>query len=228
MYILPSAKKKEKNASLARRRLLTFLPMVACCSLFARTNVVAQAKIGKEPIPRKSIQRHIDSLTIYLNRIRTLKADIEQTNPNGSKQTGTLMMKRPGLMNLSYHPPSKIQIIADSRSLIVVDPTLEEANYIPLAETPAYFFLQRVIDLGPEKVQFLNFKEDDRTMFFDVSSAEVENVGMLRMIFQKRPLSLLGWSIIEPDNTQTVIFLKDLKINVAVDEASFRFSNPWQ
>jgi outer membrane lipoprotein-sorting protein len=212
--------------SLSRRKILISSSLALLLSPFAQT---ISAQEISDRVDRAPIQSSIDAITLYLNNIRTLKAEIiQRSSRNNNQLSGNISIKRPGFLHLEYNKPSPITLIADSRSLIIVDKNLKEVQSIPLSQTPAHFFLQRVIDLSPRKIAILDYSINENSLTFDVTSSEVENQNRLRISFLKKPFSLLGWTLVEPDNHTTEIFLKKLQINTPVDESLFAFKNPWK
>lgn len=196
--------------------------VVLCLSIIAPV-----ASSSADEIDRKQIQQYIDGITVYLNKIRTLQSEILQINPDGSRSTGFLTIKRPGYLNLKYYHPSAITLIADSKSLIISDGTLQKNQYLNLADTPANFFLQRIIDLSPRKISILKYEINEKTLQFDITSSEVENTQKLTVLFQKRPLSLLAWYIHNQDGSKTQVFLKKVILGNKVDDSLFKPNPEW-
>ena len=63
----------------------------------------------------------------YLTKLKFLKADFSQTNADGTKSSGAILIKRPGRMRFEYYKPDKTLVLVSAGALAIFDPKGDEA-----------------------------------------------------------------------------------------------------
>ena len=110
--------------------------LVACAAcLGAGTPVFA------EKIPLAAIESYIESIT-------TARGTFEQINPDKSRVTGQLILKRPWRARFDYDAPVNSSVIAAAGSLTIVDGKSDSKQVYPLNKTPLVHLLRPNVDLS--------------------------------------------------------------------------------
>ncbi len=94
----------------------------------------------------------LQAVNTYFNSVDTIEGKFVQTGPDGSQATGYFVIDRPGKMRFRYAPPSKIDIVADGKTVAVDDKAAQQQTLMLLSETPLRFLLDKNIDLTKEAV----------------------------------------------------------------------------
>lgn len=157
----------------------------------------------------------------YLNRLQSIVTRIEQINPDGRKQQGTLYIKKPGQLRLIYEPMNTIDLIADGRRLIRYDWRTRESESVSLSNTPLNFLLEKNIVLQ-DQVEVKQIIPGPRWTQIIVQSKDDPEAGQIKLVFQNNPLKLIRWVITDPNGQKTVVTLTDFRTNIAIDPKIFR------
>src|SRR3984885_8854033 len=77
----------------------------------------------------------------WLDAARFMSADFVQIGPNGRRSEGTLSVARPGRMRFEFTDPPRLEVVADGRSVAIVDKKLNTQDEYFIAQTPLKFLL---------------------------------------------------------------------------------------
>lgn len=162
--------------------------------------------------------------------IRTLFADIVQTNPNGSTMTAKLYVHRPvgkaGEMRLVYNPPSKIEIMAAKNLLVHYDGHRDHSQSMALANSPVAFLL--LGNLHDHVILIHIIRHHPQTTLI-MKSKKDPNAGTIHLVFNdtamKNPklFPLVGWSIHDSYGKITHIALKNAQKDIPMPKGAFEF-----
>lgn len=178
------------------------------------------------PLHAESVSEHTNNTPLlrqietYLNKIKTLKASFEQSNPDGSLQSGLFFLQRPGKMRLKYNPPAQHIIISDGNFLIFYNPDLDERTNVPLDATPAEFLVKDEVNLSRD-TKILDIVEGDNTYRVTLARQEDPDSGTLTLVFETSPLALKEWIIQDQNDSVTHVILKNLQEGVTLPSALF-------
>ncbi|MEJ0061626.1 MAG: outer membrane lipoprotein carrier protein LolA [Alphaproteobacteria bacterium] len=161
----------------------------------------------------------------YINARRTIASKFIQTTDDGQTVTGTLLISRPGRMNLSYDTPLKDFIIADGSFIYMWDGELEQSTTIPLGGSLADLILRENLRLDGD-VRVTNIKHGSKTVEITVAEAKNPDVGTMTLLFETEPFILHGWRVQDAQNRTTTIALQGMREGVDIPERSFRFIPP--
>ena len=161
----------------------------------------------------------------YMNASKTWEATFEQLNPNGSLYQGKFFLQRPGKMCLIYTYPKTQTMIADGSWLIIQDKENDELTTLALKDTPAEFFLRESIRFS-EGVTVTDFSAEDGRLKVTLVRAQEPETGSLTLTFTQAPLQLIQWITIDANQLKTVVNLKDIQRDVALDPKIFVFNHP--
>lgn len=161
----------------------------------------------------------------YLNERTTFSSQFIQTTDSGQTATGTLLVKRPGKMNLTYDPPLKDFIIADGSFVYMWDGELGQSNTLPLGGSLADLFLRANLKLAGD-VQVTKVMHEANRLEVTVRQAEDPEQGTLTLLFEDQPLIFRGWRINDAQSRATTVALQNMQENVAAPSQSFVFVPP--
>ncbi len=201
------------NAAMIRS--LVFIIALSLCS-GARAQQPAAPPVDLAALAR---------IQTYLNGLRTLSSKFVQTTSQGSFAEGELILARPGRMKIAYAPPTPIEIYADGIWITYVDHELKEANRVPISATPAEVLLRDRIVFG-DRVAVSALTDRNGAWNLHLKEAGEEKSGTLTLVFDKEPLRLAGWSVIDPQQVRTTIRLLDPRFNTTIDLRALVYHAP--
>lgn len=161
----------------------------------------------------------------YLNARSTFSSQFIQTTDSGQTTTGTLLVSRPGKMNLAYDPPLKDFIIADGSFVYMWDGELGQSNTLPLGGSLADLFLRANLKLSGD-VQVTKVAHEANRLEVTVRQAEDPDQGTLTLLFEDKPFIFRGWRIKDAQSRVTTIALQNVQENVPAPSQSFVFVPP--
>jgi outer membrane lipoprotein-sorting protein len=179
-----------------------------------------------EPLEEQEQARIFTEIEAYFDSVNTLQARFLQYNMDGSVYPGAVMIDRPGHMRIEYDEPVPYKIIANGEFYIFVDEQMEEASYIPLGLTPANILLRQPLELEEALIVDQAVRTDDM-LFVTVREKESPDAGSLTLGFREAPLSLLQWTVIDPQGAVTRVALREVRTGMELADDLFVFNNPW-
>ena len=145
----------------------------------------------------------------YLNSITGLTGDFVQTN-KGKKEQGTFSMLRPGRVRLDYKN-LPVQLMADGADLYFYDKTLDQITTVPLTSTPAGILVRKKIDLQNADINVVDTAAGKTTFALKMNLRGQEGLGTMVMVFNKNPVSLNAWTIVDAVGNKTDVKFSNLK-----------------
>src|SRR5271165_2794120 len=111
-------------------------------------NAKKPAKSG--PTASLSASEAVARANAWLDAARVMTADFVQIGPGGKRSEGQLTLQRPGRMLFKYLAPARFEIVADGRSVAIVDHKLNTQDEYFIAQTPLKFLLSDHIDIATD------------------------------------------------------------------------------
>lgn len=145
----------------------------------------------------------------YLNSITGITGDFVQTN-KGKKEKGTFSMLRPGRVRLDYKN-MPVQLMADGSDLYFYDKSLDQITTVPLTSTPAGILVRKKIDLQNADINVVDTAVGKTTFALKMNLRGQEGLGTMVMVFNKKPVSLNAWTIIDAVGNKTDVSFSNLK-----------------
>jgi outer membrane lipoprotein-sorting protein len=155
-------------------------------------------------------QADLDRIQTYLNGIKTVHGKFEQTNPDGAVSSGTIWLSRPGRMRFEYDAPTKLLIVCDGNFIEVNDKSLNDIQFVPVQDTPAWLILRDGIQLSGD-VTVTRFERGPKIFRVTVAQSSDQSDSTLTMVFSDDPLTLQQWTVINPQGQTTTVALTDLQ-----------------
>ena len=96
----------------------------------------------------KADQYSLVNVSQYLTKLKFLKADFSQTNPDDTISSGTILIKRPGRMRFEYNRPDKTLVLVSAGALAIFDPKGDQKPITyPIKNNPISLILKDEVDL---------------------------------------------------------------------------------
>ena len=145
----------------------------------------------------------------YLNSITGLTGDFVQT-ANGKKQKGDFSMLRPGRVRLDYDN-MPVQLIADGQDLYFFDKSLDQITTVPITSTPAGILIRKNINLTNADINVVETIDNKNTFALKMNLRGQEGLGNMTVVFDKKPVKLNSWSVVDATGAKTDVVFNDLK-----------------
>lgn len=168
------------------------------CSLFV--SFAANATIDKTLV---------QSAEKYLNSIGGLQGSFTQV-ANGKSEQGLFSMLRPGRVRLDYKN-APIQLIADGKDLYFYDKSLDQITTVPLTSTPAGILVRKKIDLQNADINVSETSSNKNTFTLKMNLRDQEGLGYMSVVFDKSPVKLNSWSVVDATGNKTDVMFSNLK-----------------
>ena len=182
----------------------------------AAQKAAKSSKGAPAPIPAdEAVQR----ANAWLDAARVMTADFVQIGPNGRRSEGQLSLARPGRMRFEYTGP--LLIIADGRSVAIVDKKLNTQDEYFIGQTPLKFLLSDHIDLARD-THLINVSQEGKTITIELEDrAALGGTAHLSLVFDASTFALKQWTVIDAQGFQTVVTLFNMDLKTNPDPALF-------
>ncbi|WP_349358724.1 outer-membrane lipoprotein carrier protein LolA [Stappia sp.] len=192
---------------LARRAVLR-LAALACAAALPLAGVA-----GAQAATLTSEQQTtLAEVNAYFNSVKTMHGDFIQFGPNGERAEGKFYLARPGRIRFYYNPPSKVDIIADGKSVSVKDRKLATQDIWPLSETPLRFLLAEQINLQSDaQVTGVSVEPDLVTVV--LADDTTFGSGKLTLIFDAESTELKQWTVTDAQGFDTSVAIYNTTVN---------------
>ena len=158
----------------------------------------------------------------YLNSITGLQGNFTQV-ANGKTEQGTFSMLRPGRIRLDYKD-APIQLIADGKDLYFYDKSLDQITTVPVTSTPAGILVRRHIDLQHADINVSETQDYKNTFSLKMNLRDQEGLGNMTVVFNKNPVSLKSWSVVDATSNKTDVMFNGLKSKTDFGKNYFQLS----
>lgn len=168
------------------------------------------------------VQRHLEGM-------QSLIADFTQTDRRDQRLSGRLTLRSPGRIRFQYQPGVPMLIVADGRSLTLIDYEVRQVQRWPIRNSP----LAVLIDPAANLIRFARLRDtgEANTVSVEVRDPARPEYGMMTMVFQRDAaapagLRLYGWVSLDAQGNRTSIRLSNHRYNQPVPDSSFRWRDP--
>ena len=188
-------------------------------SLIAATLISTATVASADKLPLNTISQ-------YLNKMKTASGDFTQINEDGSISTGKIYIKRPGKMRFEYNAPDSAIVIAGSGSVVVDDKKSNQPpETYPLKRTPLSIILARNVNLGQARMVTGHSYDGTATV---VTAQDPDNpeYGSIAMKFTDSPVELRQWVINDSNGGQTTVILGALTKGGNIPNSKFNTGSP--
>lgn len=165
----------------------------------------------------------------HLTAMQTLLADFRQTDRNNQVLSGQLTIKQPGRIRFQYQRGVPLLIVADGRSLTMIDYEVRQVQRWPIRNSP----MAVLIDPQANLMRYgqLIPSADANTISVEVRDPRRPEYGMITMVFQRDStapggLELYGWVALDAQDHRTTIRLSNQRYDQPVADTAFRWRDP--
>jgi outer membrane lipoprotein-sorting protein len=157
----------------------------------------------------------------WLDQARAMTADFVQIGPDGRRSEGNLSLVRPGRMRFEYTEPARFEIVADGRTVAVIDRKLNTQDEYFIAQTPLKFLVADHIDLARD-TRVLSVAEEGNSVTIEIEDrAALGGEAHLTLVFDATTFALKQWTVVDAQGFQTIVTLFNLDLNARPDPALF-------
>jgi outer membrane lipoprotein-sorting protein len=203
--------------------------LLMLCGVFA---VIAASPLHAADVPSvkpaklsADDQNDVNRIEIYLNQLKSMGADFTQIDDQGGTMHGTIAIKRPGKMRVTYAPPSKDFIVADGDTVHIWDDGLKAQTNVDEASSLAEFILRDPIKLGGDVI-VTGLKRYPAKLELSLVQAGDPGAGQLTLIFEDHPLLLRQWRVLDAQGRTTGVNLENEEQGVSFPDRTFNFVPP--
>jgi outer membrane lipoprotein-sorting protein len=148
----------------------------------------------------------------WLDAARVMTADFVQIGPDGRRSEGELSLVRPGRMRFEYTEPARLEVVADGRSVAIIDRKLNTQDEYFIGQTPLKFLLSDHIDMAHD-TRVLSVAQEGNTVTIEVEDrAALGGTAHLAIVFDASIFALKQWTLIDAQGFQTVVTLFNLDL----------------
>ena len=201
------------------RKLL--LSMAVVLMLFALDAPWAHA--AETPLSPDDVA-NVTRVERYLNTLETLQSRFVQISSNGGFAEGEVFVSRPGNLRFDYDPPATALLIANGLTLLYYDKELKQASFIPLWETPLWFFAGEQVVFN-DGLEILSIEEGLGTLSVELRQEDSPEAGTVTLVFSDKPLALRKWEVLDPQGVTTQVSLINQSYGVEIDEEIFEYDD---
>ncbi|MBV8104390.1 MAG: outer-membrane lipoprotein carrier protein LolA [Hyphomicrobiales bacterium] len=186
------------------------------------SEAAATAKPSKSgPAASLSAAEAVARANAWLDAARVMTADFVQIGPGGKRSEGQLTVQRPGRMLFKYSAPPRFEIVADGRSVAIIDHKLNTQDEYFIAQTPLKFLLSDHIDIAKD-TRVLSVAQDESSVTIEIEDkATLGGTAHLELIFDPATFALKQWTVIDAQGFQTVVTLFNVDLKTKPDPALF-------
>lgn len=163
----------------------------------------------------------LDAISNYLDTLKSVQADFVQYNADGSQQTGTMYLKRPGKVRFEYDGENAPLVVIGGGQVAVFDPLSNEPPFrFPLSTTPLDTILGRDVDLASSGLT-THLLESGEFTILNVQDPKFAEYGYVSLVLETNPVKLRQWVVIDGAGQQTAIALSGMDMNARLNGALF-------
>ena len=151
----------------------------------------------------------LEKLSEYLTNLKFLKATFLQVNSDGSKSSGSILVKRPGRMRFDYDKPDNTLVLVAAGALAIFDPKGDnEPMTYPVRNNPISLLLKSEIDLINSGM-VSNYKKDLEEAVLTIKDPTKPKSGSVELLFLGEQPELKKFTLKNENGTSTSIFLEN-------------------
>lgn len=175
-------------------------------------------------------QLSLESLSTYLNDLKTAQGGFTQINADGTLSTGQVFIKRPGRIRFEYNAPDNSLVVAGGGQVAIFDQRSNGGpDRYPLNQTPLKVILERNVDLARASM-VTGHTSNGTTTTITAQDPRNPQYGDIQLVFTADPIELRQWIVTDNVGSQTVMILNDLKRGGQIGDIKFNIiheTNKW-
>lgn len=147
----------------------------------------------------------VQNVNAYFNRAHVMSGDFIQIGSNGGRAEGKFYLSKPGKLRFEFQPPSKLQIIADGKSVAIRDRALGTQDIYSLSQTPLRYLLQPNIDLLRDTKVTGVFTEPELISIAIEETSKLAGTSKLLLVFDAKSYELKQWTVTDAQGLDTTV-----------------------
>ena len=104
-----------------------------------------------------------------------------------------------------------VQLISDGTDLYFYDKSLDQITTVPLTSTPAGILVRKKIDLQNADINVVDTTQGKDTFTLKMNLRGNEGLGNMSVVFNKKPVGLNSWTIVDATGNKTDVKFNGLK-----------------
>jgi len=187
--------------------------------------ILAPLALIATALPALAQQLPLQTISTYLNSLKTVQAEFTQINDDGTISTGQIYIRRPGRVRFEYNPPDASLVLAGQGQVAIFDAKSNQPpEQFPLTRTPLNLILAPNIDLGRAKM-VVGHGYDGTSTTVTAQDPEYPEYGHIQMVFTGNPVQLRQWIITDGSGQTTTVILGDLQEVRSIQPSKFNISD---
>ena len=183
--------------------------------------ILATATTLALALPASADKLSLGAISKYLNGMKQAKTKFTQINDDGTIDTGTIYIKRPGKMRFEYDPPNKSLVLVSAATVAIFDPkTNQGPETYPLNKTPLSIILAKTVNLGQANM-VTGHSYDGTATIVTAQDPKHPEYGNIQLKFTGTPVELRQWIINDDSGSSTTVVLGELKKGGAMPHKLF-------
>jgi outer membrane lipoprotein-sorting protein len=171
-------------------------------------------------------QTALARITTYFNSFRTMQGQFVQIGPNGEQSEGTFNLAKPGDIRFHYNPPSKLDVVADGRSIAIRNGTTKTQDIYPLSKTPLRYLLADHVDLTDQNLVD-SVRQDPDLVSVLIIERSVLASGKLDLIFDRKTYQLRQWIVTDAQGLNTSVAIYNVTTDKPQDPQQFLITSAY-
>ena len=168
-------------------------------------------------------------VSAHLKAVDTMTANFSQSGRGGQVLNGQLTLKRPGKIRFQYGRGVPMLVVADGKTLTMIDYQVKQVSRWPIGNSPLSVLLDPNRNLA--KVARVLPTADSRVVLVEARDKSRPEFGTITLAFAKVPgapggLTLQGWTTVDAQKNRSTVKLSNQRFNVNVAESAFTFVDP--
>ena len=181
---------------------------------------LAAASLAVAAGPAFARQLSLGEISNYLNQLQSASSGFTQINGDGSIQTGTMYIKRPGRIRFEYAGDRSMMIAGGGQVAVFDARSNTGPERYPLNQTPLNIILERNVDLGRAGMVTGHTSDGTKTTVTAQDPAHPE-YGSIQMVFTADPVELRQWIVTDDAGQKTTVVLNDLRPGASISDSKF-------
>ncbi len=182
--------------------------------------IALAAAFAFAPVAAFAQQLSLQEISNYLNAFSTAQGAFTQVNADGSIDTGTIQIKRPGRIRFDYDTNGSM-FIAGGGQVAIFDANSNEApQRFPLSETPLSIILAENVDLSRAGM-VTGHSSDGTSTTVTAQDPQHPEYGSIQLVFTANPVELRQWVVTDDTGTPTTVVLNDVQIGAQIGDRPF-------
>ena len=163
----------------------------------------------------------LEKLSEYLTNLKFLRASFLQVNSDGSKSSGSILLKRPGRMRFDYDKPDNTLVLVAAGALAIFDPKGDnEPMTYPVRNNPISLLLKSEIDLINSGM-VSNYKKGLEEAVLTIKDPTKSKRGSVELLFLGEKPELKKFTLKDENGTLTTIVLENTEYPNNINDTLF-------